>query len=867
MKYHLLIILLLFSYNLLCQQKGATPIPNTLITNTQSQTYAVVVGISDYQDEEITDLRFADKDALAIAGFLQSPAGGSLDKDNIKVLINEKATVAQFAIALDWLLEVANENDRVIIYFSGHGDVERKTITQPGYLLCWDAPSKIYMAGGALALPMFQEVISTLSLINKSQVIVITDACRSGKLSGSQINGNQLTNNHLKERFANEIKILSCQPDEYSIEGEQWGGGRGAFSYHLLDGLSGMADINQDQSVSLLEISRYLEDHVTTEVAPQSQIPITTGKREEILTDVFPEILAQLEEGKRGQMQLFSPTVSRGIESDVLTSVDSDIVKIYTSFQNALKDKRFLIAEKGQPENDYADFYYEKLMGEPGIERLHSTIRRNYAAALQDDAQQVMNDWIKTSLDQKLEGNSGEVKKTLPKKVFTEKVKTFPKLLDRASELLGEKHYMYATLKARKFFFEGYLLTNSDRNPNKELGEKALSAFNLALYWQPELPQAYWQMALVYGYNLLQPDSAEVYVQKAISLYPYWIVPYADIAFMFSTKYRSNERAKPYLEKALKIDSSSYYALNGFGVFYDNQKDYEKAEMYYRKAIQVDSTIAYAYNNLGIIYATTERFEEAEKYYRKAIQVDSTVADSYNNLGFEFMSTGRFEEAEKYFLKAIQVDSFKTEPHVLLGSICVYDKRYEEAKFYLKKAILLDSLSPYPYNNLGAINMIFGNYEEAENYFRKAIQFDSTFWTAYTNLSLIYQSQQRWQPSESMIVKAIEYGPPLGLLSALLGNAFTHLPNRLEDAKNELDKALEMDADYPDTYIYLTQWSLKKNLPEKAWQYLEQGLEKGFGNGELKLKDIQEGPDFVEMRKEARWEELMKKYFPEEHKD
>ncbi len=35
-----------------------------------NSTYAVVVGISDYQDEDIPDLRFADKDAEAFATFL-----------------------------------------------------------------------------------------------------------------------------------------------------------------------------------------------------------------------------------------------------------------------------------------------------------------------------------------------------------------------------------------------------------------------------------------------------------------------------------------------------------------------------------------------------------------------------------------------------------------------------------------------------------------------------------------------------------------------------------------------------------------------------------------------------------------------------
>ncbi len=40
-------------------------------------TRAVVVGISDYQDEKISDLKYAHRDAIAFAAWLQSPAGGS----------------------------------------------------------------------------------------------------------------------------------------------------------------------------------------------------------------------------------------------------------------------------------------------------------------------------------------------------------------------------------------------------------------------------------------------------------------------------------------------------------------------------------------------------------------------------------------------------------------------------------------------------------------------------------------------------------------------------------------------------------------------------------------------------------------------
>jgi hypothetical protein len=373
-------------------QKGAAPI-SSAEQKKAGNTYAVVIGISDYQDPGIPDLRFADKDAEAFANFLRSNAGGKLDNDHLKVLINKEATMAQFANTLDWLWEVCKEGDQAIIYFSGHGDVEKKSLTQPGFLLCWDAPARVYMAGGAFALPMLQEVISTLSIQNKAKVIVITDACRSGTLAGNSVGGSQATAANLAKQFGNEIKIMSCQPNEYSIEGEQWGGGRGAFSFHLIDALYGLADNNHDKGVTLQEIGRYLEDHVTNEVAPVSQVPMIVGNRSEKLTNVDENLLASIKSGKTNQTQILSAIESRGIEEDILSKVDSNTIKVYALFKKALKDKIFL-----EPVEACADVYYEKLISEPKMERLHSTMKRNYAAALQDDAQQVLNTILRNGL-------------------------------------------------------------------------------------------------------------------------------------------------------------------------------------------------------------------------------------------------------------------------------------------------------------------------------------------------------------------------------------------------------------------------------------------------------------------------------------
>ena len=77
--------------------------------------------------------------------------------------------------------------------------------------------------------------------------------------------------------------------------------------------------------------------------------------------------------------------------------------------------------------------------------RLHNAMRRNYAAALQDGAQQMMNSMLKTGLtNEVLDGDN-------PAEIY----KDYPLWLGRASDLLGQGHYIYPILQARKHFFEG----------------------------------------------------------------------------------------------------------------------------------------------------------------------------------------------------------------------------------------------------------------------------------------------------------------------------------------------------------------------------------------------------------------------------
>src|SRR5215470_15053906 len=110
-------------------------------------SYAVIVGISRYPklaDKE--QLQFAERDAQSIFTALISPEGGNFRVENVHVLTNDKATLANVRREIGtWLPSVAKEDDRVLIYFAGHGfmfngkgylapfDFERDRIADTGF--------------------------------------------------------------------------------------------------------------------------------------------------------------------------------------------------------------------------------------------------------------------------------------------------------------------------------------------------------------------------------------------------------------------------------------------------------------------------------------------------------------------------------------------------------------------------------------------------------------------------------------------------------------------------------------------------------------------------------------------------------------
>jgi hypothetical protein len=84
---------------------------------------AVLVGVAEYERPEIPPLRGCVNDVLAVRGVLKDVIG--LTNDDIRVVVNARATKANILYRLAEMVEGSVEGDCLVFYFSGHGSQVR----------------------------------------------------------------------------------------------------------------------------------------------------------------------------------------------------------------------------------------------------------------------------------------------------------------------------------------------------------------------------------------------------------------------------------------------------------------------------------------------------------------------------------------------------------------------------------------------------------------------------------------------------------------------------------------------------------------------------------------------------------------------
>ena len=246
--------------------KSKRPVGPAISYEWGGRNYALVIGVSRYKFHEggLKDLEYAHADSRSIAEFLKT-RGGFKDAD-ISYLENENATVENVRAAVDLFLERARENDLVFLFVAGHG-AQDPFDPRNLYLILHD--SKVTnMPGTALNMTELQSLFS--GRLRSKRMVILIDACHSGGVEpGQTFSARQLErgeNNtfsiYAEKLFSGEGRALLTSSDinEISEEGKKWG--HGVFTWAILEGLRGTADVNRDRVVTTGELFDFVSDKV-----------------------------------------------------------------------------------------------------------------------------------------------------------------------------------------------------------------------------------------------------------------------------------------------------------------------------------------------------------------------------------------------------------------------------------------------------------------------------------------------------------------------------------------------------------------------------------------------------------------------------
>jgi len=267
-----------------------TPPPPPPAAAATQERWAVVIGVGAYESSAIPRLKYTVSDAEAIYRTLVGPAG--FKKDNVLLLTDRserKPTLRNIKWALGTFLgRSAKKDDTVVIFFAGHGapEVDTRGLERDGlakYLIPSDAdPDDLY----STALPM-DELQTIFERIEAERVVAFLDACYSGAAGGRTFSAKRTRAGAVDDLFLERLTrskgraiITASRPAEVSIELPELG--HGIFTYYLVEGLKGAADLNRDGIVSLQELYEYVEQQVTTKsrAVGGNQHPVMKGELE-----------------------------------------------------------------------------------------------------------------------------------------------------------------------------------------------------------------------------------------------------------------------------------------------------------------------------------------------------------------------------------------------------------------------------------------------------------------------------------------------------------------------------------------------------------------------------------------------------------
>jgi len=639
----------------------------------KGQLWAVIVGISSYKNVPPEgQLRFAHRDAEELAAFLRSPRGGSFPSNHIKLLLNQDATLSAIRTAIGtWLVRSAEPEDVVYIFFAGHGVVEGES---DGYLLAHDSdPQNLYAT--ALQVAELDRIIT--QRLHARVVVLMADACHAGQIgwaSRGELEKAAITKylDEVGKSGAGVFRLLASRANERSFEDARWGGGHGAFTHFLLEGLKGKGDRDNDGFVRVGELLDYLSA-VVPEETRALQHPRFAGS-------VDPRLPLSIVSVDKASDQTSTATVAKGYSLELHGTPGSEVY-IDNSYRGKIRPNGTLLVD------NLASNRHEVSIDPPDAEAFSQTISLVAARTLLELKPPAV---IKGGGSTTTVGSIGRPKD--PNTTTTSStVNNSSPLVARIREAVARNQVLepggawaiYKQLvretpaEPMRAYVEISLTTSLE-----EIGQQAINAYIRSSVLQLRASDFKRGAEAFKCLRSLNPSDTQLETKQLFCE--------ARVAIDEG----KNQDAIASLNKAIALDPRAGHSYNALGVAYEKLNDNEHAVDAYRHAAELAPQWSFPHLHLGIQYFSKGKLDRAESEFETAVRLDPRDPFAGWWLVRCYRERNKLSECEQAAMNLIRAVPTFASVHVDLGLIYESSRQYSKAANEFDAYLRLAPTSP-----------------------------------------------------------------------------------------------------------------------------------------------------------------------------
>ncbi len=219
---------------------------------------AIIFGIENYKN--VSGVTYASRDANFVKEYFEKTLG--IKKNNIYFITNEDVTKAEFDKVFSkegWLDKRVKEKEtEIYFYYAGHGAPEIKN--NKAYLIPYDGdPNYASITGYEL-----DKLYENLGNLNAKSVTIFLDACFSGANRESEMllaNARPISI-EVNSPIVKGITVFSATSNK-EISSAWQEKKHGLFTYFMLKGMQGNADLNEDKKLTIGELGKYIKHNVS----------------------------------------------------------------------------------------------------------------------------------------------------------------------------------------------------------------------------------------------------------------------------------------------------------------------------------------------------------------------------------------------------------------------------------------------------------------------------------------------------------------------------------------------------------------------------------------------------------------------------